>query len=199
MTIDNKSNYFFTMTRHYQSLQDIMDSGKMNVELIFRVGHQLLSILESTHQAFLTYNDLKPSNILLNKECTRVTLIDFGFATPFQISQDCHISEKMQKFSFQGNLLYGSTHQMNFKYTSRRDDLISLAYLLMTLLNGNYFPLLDIQIQHLGESTQITDGIEDVFEKVKAHKSKHSLQSMAESLKIDNAQSRKIQKFVRSV
>ena len=25
MTIDNKSNYFFTMTRHYQSLQDIMD------------------------------------------------------------------------------------------------------------------------------------------------------------------------------
>ena len=72
----------------------------MNAELVFRVGHQLLSVLKGTHQASLTYNDLKPSNILLNKDCTKVTLIDFGFAAPFQINEDCHIPEKMQTTTF---------------------------------------------------------------------------------------------------
>ena len=49
MTIDQKSNYYFTMTRQFQSLQDILDSGKMNEELIFRIGHQLLRIFKGTH------------------------------------------------------------------------------------------------------------------------------------------------------
>ena len=75
---------------------------------------------------------------------------------------------------------------MNFKYTSRRDDLISLAYLLMTLLNGNKFPLLNTDISLLGESTQVTAEVEDIFELVKAHKSNYTLQTMAESLKINN-------------
>ena len=189
MKIEHTSCQFYTMTRHHQSLQDVLDQGKVDAEFVFRVGHQVLGILKSIHEALLTYNDLKPANILLNKECSKVTLIDFGFATPFQIS-DCHVSENMQKNSFQGNLLYGTLNQMNFKYTSRRDDLISLAYLIITLLNGNQFPMMDIEIHELGESTRITnkDGYEkDLFAILKAHKTKHDLVSMAESLNIGQA------------
>ena len=42
--------------------------------------------------------------------------------------------------SFKGNIIYSSFNQMVFKNTSRRDDLISLTYLLLTLLNGFKIP-----------------------------------------------------------
>ena len=55
----------------------------MSVELIFRVGQQLIKTLKATHKASLTYNDLKPANILLSKDYSRITLIDFGFASRY--------------------------------------------------------------------------------------------------------------------
>jgi hypothetical protein len=49
---------------------------------------------------------------------------------------DNHISESLLKY-FEGNFLYSSANQMSFMATSRRDDLISLFYLLIKLLNKN--------------------------------------------------------------
>ena len=37
---------------------------------------------------------------------------------------------------FQGNLMNSSVHQMEFKSSSRRDDMIALLYLTVYLLNG---------------------------------------------------------------
>ena len=37
-------------------------------------------------------------------------------------------------------MTFSSLNQMNFKETSRRDDLISLCYLLFTLLNDFKYP-----------------------------------------------------------
>jgi hypothetical protein len=42
--------------------------------------------------------------------------------------------------TFKGNISFSSLGQMNFESTSRKDDLISLTYLMIVLLNGFKFP-----------------------------------------------------------
>lgn len=36
---------------------------------------------------------------------------------------------------FRGNIMFASPNQLNFRTTSRRDDLISLVYLMIYMLN----------------------------------------------------------------
>ena len=62
-------------------------------------------------------------------------LIDFGLCTDYLDKDGNHIPfEKRQKFH--GNVALASKHAMNFKSVSRRDDMISLTYLLIYLVQG---------------------------------------------------------------
>lgn len=46
--------------------------------------------------------------------------------------------EQVDTELFQGNLIFSSLNQLNFKSTSRRDDLISLAYMMSLMIQkGN--------------------------------------------------------------
>ena len=70
-------------------------------------------------------------------EDPEVYLIDFGFSDKYVYCPDNeHISESETVDFFQGNMLFASVHQMDFKKTSRKDDLISLFYLLIYMLNN---------------------------------------------------------------
>ena len=65
-----------------------------------------------------------------------VFLIDFGFAKKF-LKKDgkTHIEETKTADVFTGNIHFASERQMNFFATTRRDDLVSLFYLLIFMLN----------------------------------------------------------------
>ena len=68
------------------------------------LGHGLIDSLESIHNAGYTYNDLKPSNILLQEngqkfehdqnqnilKGKKVVIIDFGFTEPY-LKEGAHI------------------------------------------------------------------------------------------------------------
>jgi len=69
----------------------------------------------------------------------QATLIDFGFSQKYLSSKGEHLPMK-QIDSFKGNISFSSLNQMNFESTSRRDDLISLAYLMLVSFNGFSFP-----------------------------------------------------------
>ena len=74
----------------------------------------------------------------------KVTLIDLGMSTKFSFSKNdkmYHTKEK-QVETFRGNLSFASKYQMEFITISRRDDMISLFYNLIILLNNFKFPLL---------------------------------------------------------
>lgn len=87
-----------------------------------------------------------------------VYLIDFGFADKYtEDDSKTHIDPSSQTDMFEGNLLFASLNQMNFMRTSRRDDIISVFYLMMYLINGSAFPELTVE-----EDTKVNEQFEQV-------------------------------------
>ena len=90
-----------------------------------------------------TYNDLKPENIMLCNSrdgSLKVTLVDFGFAQKYVNEYGTHYNEDSCNEMFQGNLMFSSFNLLDFKTPCRKDDLISICYLLIFLLNFGKIP-----------------------------------------------------------
>ena len=73
----------------------------------------------------------------------QLTVIDYGFAKPYLDKDGNHISDNSKREMFKGNILFGSINEMNFLPTSRRDDLLSISYLMLFLFNNRTMPKLD--------------------------------------------------------
>ena len=123
--------------------------------------------MKSIHEAGFTYNDLRPSNIMLTNG--RVTLIDFGMAKPY-LSKCDHLEQTVLT-EFSGNLIFSSQYQMDFKSTSRRDDLISIFYVLMWLLCDQTFIGLNLPNENAS--------LKYKFHTIKTYKINTTLEKMA--------------------
>lgn len=67
-------------------------------------------------------------------ENNQVNIVDFGFAKAFKNKSTGEHYDQVNVETFEGNIVYSSPYQLDFKSTSRRDDLISLFYVLIYLL-----------------------------------------------------------------
>ena len=120
----------------------------LTVENILEIGYHVIDALESLHSIGYVHNDIKPDNIMFNPQLIdnqvhlrNIKLIDFGFATKYIESKTgSHIAKK-ELSEFRGNIEFSSLNHMNFESQSRRDDLISLFYLLICVLNDFKYPL----------------------------------------------------------
>lgn len=128
---------------------------KFSIQSVCHLGIELVNALEEIHSAGYVYNDLKPDNITLGgAEClltstpdnvfknAKIMLIDFGLASTF-INQEGKHKRKKKLSYFAGNMMFASLNQMKFNRTSRRDDMIALAYLILYLLNNCEVPGLE--------------------------------------------------------
>lgn len=117
----------------------IEQGNAFSMRTVCQIGIQLLQMLQQLHLIGKVYNDLKLDNILVSKESTDdqilIKLIDFGLATSFIDAQGMHIKRE-QTSDFKGNLAMSSIHAMNFETMSRRDDLLSLTYVLVYMCQG---------------------------------------------------------------
>ena len=70
-----------------------------------------------------------------------VNVIDFGYATPYLEENDSqkHVKKTLLD-AFHGNMMFASLNQMSFHTTGRRDDIISVFYILVFLLNEGSIP-----------------------------------------------------------
>ena len=114
------------------------------IEKILHLTICLVSIFKYVHCAKRTHNDLKLENIMVNTMGSlnadpQVFLIDFGFTDKYMEKDGkTHINANKTTDVFQGNMVFSSVRQMEFRKTSRKDDLIALFYLMIFTLNGNY-------------------------------------------------------------
>ena len=107
----------------------------------------------------------------------KATLIDYGFANKYVDENGDHVSEEETIGKFQGNLLFASLHQLNFKKTSRKDDLTSLSYLLLYLFNKNELPLSKDFLQWKDQ-----DDLIERYKAISAFKKQNPISNMARSV-----------------
>ena len=110
-----------------------------------QVGIQLLDSIKMIHQTRFLYNDLKLNNIVVGdaeelpnqtKSLHKIRVIDFGLAQRYHDADGNHIPMKKQG-TFKGNIIFASKNAFNLLTQSRRDDLISLCYLLLYIIDGD--------------------------------------------------------------
>lgn len=139
------------MPRFGLNLEQFFDQQNRNLSKssIYSLGIQLLNILEQIHESGYIYNDLKLDNLLIGYndqlpsehiagncfEYVSISIVDFGFVTRYADETNMkHLPVQNVKV-FRGNIMFASPNQLNFRSTSRRDDLISLVYLMIYMLN----------------------------------------------------------------
>ena len=128
-----KKYYILIETLLGQSLRDLLKFF-ISITDICLIGMQILDRLEWIHSKDLLYRDIKPENFLMGIDDPNVIyIIDFGLCKKYRSSKTGkHILPKITG-KFNGNLKFSSPYVIKGKESSRRDDLISLGYMLIFL------------------------------------------------------------------
>lgn len=171
------------MTRFGHNVENYFEkhNRSLSKQSVLAIGLATIEALENVHSAGYVYNDLKLDNLMIgfnesvnpSKELCSSSLhmVDFGFASRYIDSQTQEHIEQGEVETFQGNLIFGSLNQLKFKKTSRRDDMISLCYMLVYLMNNGQMEGIDLE-QQMSNS--------DAFKLIQQVKKKHSLRTLCQ-------------------
>jgi len=122
------------MTLYECSLYDYRLNGQPTEEKIGKIMWKVLDILENIHKKFVVHRDIKPQNFMIKGG--EIYLIDFGLAT-FYMGENGHHLPDTQSNHIIGSPLFVSVRIHEGHRYSRRDDLISMAYVYLWML-GKY-------------------------------------------------------------
>ena len=115
-----------------ESLQQrLTRQGPFDVIDVLRIGQQVADGLSAAHAQGLVHRDIKPGNILLERNVERVQLTDFGLA---RAADDASLT---QSGVIAGTPQYMSPEQARGEQVDARTDLFSLGTVLYTLLSGH--------------------------------------------------------------
>lgn len=108
--------------------------AKLNtVNEIKWIGLKMIECLEQVHNNGIVHRDIKPENFLMTSDDKTIKIIDFGIAKQYIDSCGKHRKNNTYR-NIAGTLRYISTHVHEGLEPSRRDDLISVIYVLLYLL-----------------------------------------------------------------
>jgi serine/threonine protein kinase len=123
-------------TFYSTSMTEIL-SQRISITAKMDLCKQLINIMRQIHSVFVIHCDVKPDNFMCyNDGLLKLVIIDFGMSRLFVDSQQTtkHLPNKISDSLF-GTPKYASYNvHLGHKY-SRRDDLISIGYLLMTVFD----------------------------------------------------------------
>ena len=124
-----------------QDLHGILrDNPKLPLDQILRYAVQLADALAAAHAEGVVHRDLKPQNILVNKD-DQIFVSDFGLAKSFEAG-----AQGMTKTgAFLGTPRYMSPEQVEGKPADQRSDLYAYGLILYEMVTGD--------VPFTGEST----------------------------------------------
>ena len=110
----------------------------------YKIVIQLFERIEQLHSVCLVHNDLKLENVVIGvSDPTLIYLIDFGLTSSYVNNSEQHIEKEFIR-NFSGNFLFASLNSCRGFNKSRRDDVESLFYMLIYLINEEYLPWCDL-------------------------------------------------------
>ncbi|KAK0474924.1 kinase-like domain-containing protein [Armillaria novae-zelandiae] len=123
------------------SLEDLfrMCNRCFSLKTVLLLADQLISRIQYIHSHSLLHRDIKPANFVMGtgKSVHQVNIIDFGLAKKFRDSRTAaHIPYKQDDVHGVGTSLFAAINTHLGVESSRRDDLESLAYMLIYFLKG---------------------------------------------------------------
>jgi len=121
----------FIMPLYECSLYEYSKKKEFTTPIVQSIMIQAISILESIHKHFVIHRDIKPQNFMIKDG--ELYLIDFGFATFYVNADKEHISIDRTLESILGTPKYISIYNHMGISNSRRDDMISLGYIMFYL------------------------------------------------------------------
>ena len=125
--------HYLIMDLMEEDFETRMSKQKITENMLISWGTNILSILEAIHDAGIVHRDIKPPNFAFR--AGSIYLIDFGLARFYQDRHGKHMPMKTGR-SITGTLRYTSINVHNGCSASRRDDITSLAYMLIYLFCG---------------------------------------------------------------
>lgn len=112
-----------------------------------RIAIQLLDRIERLHSIHYVHNDLKLENVVIGMDDpSKLFLIDFGLSSKFVDENGKH-NEKTYLRHFSGNFLFASLNSCRGFNKSRRDDVESIFYILIYMLNEQNLPWCDLLVK----------------------------------------------------
>ncbi|GKX67631.1 serine/threonine-protein kinase [Inconstantimicrobium mannanitabidum] len=155
---ENRTHYIVMEYVEGTNLEEFINKiGVPSLKVLIDIGKQLCDIIEYLHEKNVIYNDLKPSNILLDNY-NKVSLIDFG------VSYDANNSLKSTS-GYSGTYVYSSPEQLRGEIDSSDNDIYSLGATLYYISEGED-PIVS-QEQRFRKSTD--KGIINIIEKAMAY------------------------------
>jgi serine/threonine protein kinase len=123
-------------------LDKYIKTGNRSTHSIKTIMAASIQILEQLHKNYVVHRDIKMANFMIQNN--ELVLIDFGMATFYVDENKNHIlsradSEKTPKTDILGTVPYISIRIHEGEEYSRRDDMISLAYMFLFMVFGRIF------------------------------------------------------------
>ncbi|CAD8054365.1 unnamed protein product [Paramecium sonneborni] len=157
---------FFMESYLGMNLEQLMRkcNGKFSQNTVLKIGVQLLERVQAFHEKNLIHRDIKPENFTIGRQDSgQIYVIDFGLSKYFRDSNGKHIPFISNK-GLIGTARYASANALIGNEQSRRDDIESLAYVLIYFFMGE-LPWQNIQVANK----------EDKYKKILQMKQNNSL------------------------
>lgn len=128
------------MGNNLKDILALVPSQQFSIVTTLIIATQVLSHLEFMHKKGIVHRDMKPANLIIGSNegmgQAIIYLVDFGLSKQYRDPETgVHVRNGKYK-SITGTLRYLGLHAHEKNEASRRDDLQSLAYMLIYFLRG---------------------------------------------------------------